>query len=293
MTGTGRQPPSGRVRDPRALELRRRRELDNNNAQVTLAKAKSRGPKGWVSSEDWYHLSARAMQQGGRVLRPGVVEWNAAGRCEAPVPVQIKGLVTDLYGRVEARENGTRTRFLDMEVPCRRCRNCLHRKMLHWMHRASLECEVSPRTWLVTLTFSPHVRALLRLGAIKAVGAEAYEQLSREQRSIRLADQANKFVTLWIKRVRKHTGPGVRYLSVIEKHKDGTPHGHLLVHEARDGQVRHRTLTDEWTYGFSNAKLVEEGPVAARYVSKYLAKDPISRVRASVGYGQTPGQKPS
>jgi len=257
---------------------------------VTLAKAKSRVPKGWISSEDWYFLAAKAMQKGGRIIRPGVVEWNAAGRCENPVPVQLKGLVTDLYGRVEARENGTRTRFLDMEVPCRRCGNCLYRKSLHWMHRSMVECEVSPRTWLVTLTFNATIRAHIRMRAYQAVGGEAWEQLSKEQRSTKLADQANKYVTLWIKRVRKDTGPGVRYISVIELHKDGTPHGHLLVHEAREGQVLHRHLTDQWSYGFSNAKLVEDGPIAARYVAKYLAKSPISRVRASVGYGQTPGQ---
>lgn len=291
MTNSGAEPRS-RSRDPRGALLRRRRELDYNNAQVTRAKAKARGQKGWISSEDWYHLASRAMQHGGRIVRPGVVEWNAAGRCENPVPVQLKGLVTDLYGRVEPRENGTRTRFLDMEVPCRRCRNCLYRKSLHWMHRSMVECEVSPRTWLVTLTFGAMCRAQIRMGALRAVGGEAWGQLSQEQRNTKLADQANKFVTLWMKRVRKHTGPGVRYVSVIELHKDGTPHGHLLVHEARDGQVRHRILTHEWArYGFSNAKLVEEGPVAARYVAKYLAKSPISRVRASVGYGQTPGQK--
>lgn len=222
------------------------------------------------------------------MVTPGVVHWNAAGRCENPQFLTRKALVTDLWGRVEARENGTRTRYLDMEVPCRRCRNCLWRKALHWAHRATLECEVSPRTWLVTLTFGAHVRALIRMRA-EARAGESWNDLSQEQVATKLGDEANKYVTLWMKRVRKHTGPGVRYVSVVEKHKDGTPHCHLLVHEARDGQVRHKTLTREWTYGFSNAKLVEDGPVAARYVAKYLAKSPISRVRASVGYGQTPG----
>lgn len=287
MTNSGAQ-PHARTRDPKSIAQRRRRELDNNNAQVTLAKAKSRARKGWMDSESWYFLARAALDKGGTVIAPGVVHWNASGRCENPQFVERKALVTDLYGRVEARENGTRTRFLDMEVPCRRCRNCLWRKALHWTHRSIAECEVSPRTWLVTLTFNAHMRALIKMRA-EAVAGEDWGALSQEQRTARLGDQANKFVTLWMKRVRKHTGPGVRYVSVIEKHKDGTPHGHLLVHEARDGQVRHRTLTREWTYGFSNAKLVEDGPAAARYVAKYLAKSPITRVRASVGYGQTPG----
>lgn len=290
MTNPGRH-AHARARDPRSIVQRQRRELDNNNAQVTPAKAGARRRNaGFIASEDWYFLSLRALDKGGRIVRPGTIEWNAAGRCEKPVRVELRGVQHDLYGRVEARELQHPTRYLDMEVPCRRCANCLWRKAMHWMHRSSNEIEVSPRTWLVTLTFNATIRARIRMGAIQAVGGKAWEQLSREQRSTKLADQANKYVTLWMKRVRKNTGPGVRYVSVIELHKDGTPHGHLLVHEARENQVLHRHLTDEWTYGFSNAKLVEDGPVAARYVAKYLAKSPITRVRASVGYGQTPGQ---
>lgn len=273
--------------------MRRRRELDNNNAQVTRLKKAARSNRGWISSEDWFYLSRSALERGGRMVRPGVVEWNAASKCENPYRMTLKGLVTDLYGNVEARENGTRTRYLDMDVPCRRCRVCLWKKARHWMYRSMAEIEVSPRTWLVTLTFNAQVRAWINMAAEKAVGGDAWGALSREQRTARQADQANKYVTLWMKRVRKHTGPGVRYVSVVERHKDGTPHCHLLVHEAREGQVKHKHLTSEWTYGFSNAKLVEEGEVAAKYVAKYLAKDPISRVRASVGYGQTPGPIPS
>lgn len=290
MTKSGAQ-PHARTRDPRSIVQRRRRELDNNNAQVTLAKARARKRhSGFIGSEDWWFIATKALDQGGRIVRPGTVEWNVAGKCTAPIHMELRGVQHDLYGHVEARELQHPTRYIDMEVPCRKCANCLWRKALHWMHRSSMEIEVSPRTWLVTLTFNATIRARIRMGAIQAVGAEAFGQLSREQRSKKLADQANKYVTLWMKRVRKDTGPGVRYVSVIELHKDGTPHGHLLVHEAREGQVLHRNLTDQWTYGFSNAKLVEDGPIAARYVAKYLAKSPISRVRASVGYGQTPGQ---
>lgn len=292
MTNAGAERPS---RDPRALSQRRRRELDYNNAQVTARRRAAEVPKnrGFVDSETWFYHARSALERGGRMVRPGVVWWPAAGRCENPIPKTLKGLVTDLYGRTEARESGTRTRFLDMEVPCRRCRNCLWRKALHWKHRSIAEMEQASRTWLVTLTFRPEVRSRMTMAAQAEIGGEAYDQLSREQRSVLLAKHANKLVTLWMKRVREDTGPGVRYVSVVERHKDGSPHCHLLVHEPVGTTVLHKTLTKNWVWGFSNAKLVEDTEVSARYVAKYLAKDPISRVRASVGYGQTPGQIPS
>jgi len=284
--------PHARTRDPRVHSLRRRRELDYNNAQVTAAKAAAERKRfpGYVSSEDWFHLSAAALQRGGRVVRPGVVEWNAAGKCESPFTRTITGLVTDLYGKVEARERGTRTRYLDMQVPCRRCKTCLWNKARHWMHRASLECEIANRTWMMTLTFHPAVRAQMTLRARASAGEEAWTEASREGRANMLAKEAQKYVTLWLKRVRSEAGPGLRILSVTERHKDGFPHCHLLVHEFGT-TVRHATLTRQWVYGFSNAKLVEDTVEGAKYVAKYLAKDPISRVRASVGYGQTPGQQ--
>lgn len=148
------------------------------------------------------------------------------------------------------------------------------------------ESAQSYRSWLVTLTFRPEIRSRMNMAARSAVGGEAWDALSQEQRDAKLADQANKYVTLWLKRVREQSGAGLRYLSVVERHEDGFPHCHLLVHETEvAGPLRHAHLTRQWTYGFSNAKLVENTEIAASYVAKYLAKSPVSRVRASVGYG--------
>ena len=73
-------------------------------------------------------------------------------------------------------------------------------------------------------------------------------------------------------------------LQVVEAHKSGLPHVHLLVHDK--GDTTYRRLTDTWPLGFAHAKLVE-GTAASRYVAKYLAKSALARVRASQGYGST------
>lgn len=92
-------------------------------------------------------------------------------------------------------------------------------------------------------------------------------------------------VTRFIKRVRKQSGVPLRYLLVSEKHEDGFPHFHMLIHE-QAAPVTKRLLEENWRYGFSQFRLVNgNGAKAAWYVSKYLAKDAQTRIRASSRYG--------
>lgn len=143
------------------------------------------------------------------------------------------------------------------------------------------------RTWFVTLTFNQAARARVFWLARQDAGDEWFE-LSQEQRSIHLARAAQEQVTLWIKRVREQSGAGLRYMLVTELHKDGFPHIHALVHEDfGEKRVLHRHLSGAWaSVGFSNAKLCDpDDPTMPAYVCKYLQKDPVTRVRASVGYG--------
>lgn len=279
-----------RSRDPRALSQGAKRRLDYNNAQVTARKraAKPRY-RGWVSRDDWYHVASSALQRGAHMDRPWSVTWNAARRCEAPVFRTLKGAATGSYGEAYGASDHHPTGYLDMWVPCRRCRPCLAKKAAHWRLRAIAEISCSPRTWFGTLTFDAGYRWRIRAAARSAFADHEWASLSREQQGSALAKEANKYLTLWLKRVRSETGAGFRYCTVWELHKDGTPHAHLLLHElAPDLPVRYRVLSRQWVYGFSNLKLVEEGEEAARYVAKYLAKSPLTRVRASVGYGHSP-----
>lgn len=96
-----------------------------------------------------------------------------------------------------------------------------------------------------------------------------------------------RIFTLYAKKVRKSlAGSDVsfKYLQVLEKHQTGLPHVHALFHEVQ-GQLTYRKICDSWTYGFSQAKLVSEDRKAAGYVTKYIAKSSLARVRASLHYG--------
>ena len=89
-------------------------------------------------------------------------------------------------------------------------------------------------------------------------------------------------MTKMFKRLRKD-GYNFRYLYVLEAHKDGYPHVHMLVHEV-SAQIPKRALGAQWPYGFSSFKLVDD-PRAASYITKYLVKDMRSKIRASQKYG--------
>lgn len=148
------------------------------------------------------------------------------------------------------------------------------------------------RTWFGTLTLRPqeHFAALSRVRNRMAKSGEDFDTLSEEARFSALSGEIGKDITLWLKRVRKESGARLRYLLVSEAHKSGLPHFHCLVHEvSAEGPVAERTLRKQWKLGFAQFKLVAQGDETktARYVTKYITKSAITRVRASQGYGQS------
>lgn len=262
----------------------------SNNAQVTAGRDPAAG---YVPPDRFNAIAWRALQEGGRKTGPITWEWNAAAGCEQPVYRLIKSRRTNLFGEVEAVEGQHPTRFLDMHVPCRKCGACLRRKAAHWRLRMIEElrtCDnAGARTWRGTLTLNPHHRALALMMQRKKHSVQEIAAMSPERRTASLANCFQPYVTRYLKRVRAESGAALRYISVTEPHKDGTPHWHMLVHEVLSEQpVRHAVLATQWTHGFSNWKLVDSAGLAAAYPAKYLSKYPASRVRASVGYGQGP-----
>lgn len=89
--------------------------------------------------------------------------------------------------------------------------------------------------------------------------------------------------------------PTFRYVLVLEAHKDGTPHAHLLIYEAKPGLVTKRDIERCWRpRGHVQAKLaraprdaVAPAACAAAYLTKYITKLD-DRVRASQRLGSTP-----
>lgn len=72
---------------------------------------------------------------------------------------------------------------------------------------------------------------------------------------------------------------------MVEAHKSGDPHLHILVHEP-EGPVTKALLEKQWNLGFSHWRLVGADRKAAVYACKYLGKEALTRVRASFRYGQ-------
>jgi hypothetical protein len=161
---------------------------------------------------------------------------------------------------------------------------CLKARAATWAERARVECARAKRTWFVTLTLRPEeqYRALAQ-ARVEGIG---FDDLPEEEQFLRRHRVISRWLTLFIKRVRKASGAKLRYVLVAERHKSGLPHYHLLLHEV-EGAVKHAVLRAQWRLGFMTAKLVPEGDASpARYVSKYLAKAAEARVRASVRYGR-------
>ena len=238
--------------------------------------------------------AAKALDGGGNVhpRKRSTLEWDVAGRCQSPVYREVvarpEPKVVYVH-RTRSAEGGVYT--LELQVRCRKCGPCRKAHAHHWRMRAVSELTMTKgRTWFVTLTLRPDAhfqmasRARLRLAAqgTDFDGLDPANQFAERHREI------SHEITLWLKRVRKESGVQLRYFLVAEAHKSGLPHYHAMVHEPEAGaEVRSRTLSRQWTLGFSQCKLVAEGEEkrTASYVAKYLSKDAISRVRASQGYG--------
>lgn len=141
------------------------------------------------------------------------------------------------------------------------------------------EVENAPRTLLVTLTYSAAARERLAARVTKS-GYGLQDPRRKEGVTKRVLDD----VSASLKRLRaafsKRINAKLRFVAVVEDHKDGSPHVHMLLHtDLLTKEVRKMS----WGNGFIDVRVV--GPDAANYVSKYLTKA-TGGVRASVRYGR-------
>lgn len=241
-------------------------------------------------ADDVRDLALRALDRGAKSSSWFHAEWDLAGNCTAPVPVEKYGRPNDKWAVSGWATDKARNRSpftVTMETRCRRCEACLKARAARWRLRAQAELACAPRTWFGTLTLSPdaHYRALSQARARLATRAVNMVDLTSAELFAERVISVNEWITLWLKRVRKNSGATIRYMIVCEAHKSGLPHFHLLLHE-QEGLVRHAVLKRAWTYGFSDFRLTAaDDRRAAAYVTKYLTKSVMSRVRASIDYG--------
>lgn len=183
------------------------------------------------------------------------------------------------------------TMYLDMHLPCRQCPTCLKQRRNKWVTRMRSEMNDANRTWFGTLTLSPeeHYRAYCE--GMKSLRERGVNSIKPEEELQLRHNVISKWITLWLKRVRK-AGANIRYSLVMEPHKSGLPHYHILIHEPCQ-PVRKALLQSQWKHGFSSFKLVaDDGALkTAFYVGKYLMKSHDARVRASLDYGVSAEQR--
>lgn len=250
-----------------------------DKAQHRLAVAKGLVVKGHSHFTQHHGREAdqvrKALDAGAEIRPGGVVLQDLSGDCESPVYRQV---VSTPAGRGEiVLGQGLNRIWLDRYMRCRKCRSCRKQRQRMWVSRILTETEQANRTWFGTLTLRPEEHYRARCMAQSAGGATSSPEA-----------EISKWITLYFKRLRK-AGYSLRYIVVMERHKSGLPHWHLLVHEVLLKEVPKRVLQAEWPYGFTVFRLVAEPRGAARYVAKYLLKEDtaVARVRASVRYGQT------
>lgn len=157
------------------------------------------------------------------------------------------------------------------------------------------EVREARRTWFATFTLRPEAHYIMQARAMLRAEQRAIvtKELSSDDAIEMQANEVGKEITLFLKRVRKAAGvSSLRYLLVREKHKSGLPHYHALIHESGEVPIRYKVLEDNWNWGFSKFKLLEDER-AATYVTKYLGKSNDGRVRASIGYGRLRPNTPS
>ncbi len=226
---------------------------------------------------------ARKALAGGAILQGArTVVWHIAGRCVEPV-LRVQwtvGAGSHLPGVT-----------VEMYLPCRLCSNCRRHRQMRWTHKAKLECAVAARNWFGTLTFDPDMQMqILHLARSQAQKkSRDFDEGSPREQFIGLVASASRFVTLWLKRVRKLSKAQFRYILVAEPHKSGKPHYHVIIHEKQGSEtIPHRVLTKAWPHGFTKFNLVGDGSPkqTAAYVCKYIGKTAACRVRASLGYGE-------
>lgn len=238
-------------------------------------------------------LANKALLNGALHKTPTTLEWDISENCENPVVRTVYtgncepddgALTPEANQRLGASRE--KRRFIDMTVKCRKCQTCLKNRARLWRRRAQVELKRAPRTWMGTMTVNPHHRVRFKILAGKKLNCNI-DELSEEKCFAAVANEVGKAFTKYLKRIRKAHGANcLRFMLVTERHKDGFPHLHVLIHEV-GAPIKKRSLEKQWPYGFTRFKLCEDHQRASWYVTKYLVKSMMARVRASLRYGPT------
>lgn len=237
--------------------------------------------------EPWLH----ALFEGGGVQNGARIAVDYSRDCSNPVFIELTGSVeakrTRKHGVHRTVTKGNTPMFMDLTARCRKCPECLAAKRWHWCARALAEFAASDRTWFVTLTLAPVHRAKFEAMTERRLskGGTRRRDITDARWFAERSQTIGIEITKMLKRIRKNCAipkGGMAYILVTEAHKDGTPHFHLLIHE-KQATITKVEIQGQWPYGFSKVVLADKS--RAYYVTKYVTKNSLARVRASLNYG--------
>lgn len=256
-------------------------------------------PRTLLYQDRAYRLAQRAMAAGARRTGVRSFHWDISGNCQSPVRWVYEGRPSGRH--IEVRPGTDAPIWIEIDRRCRKCDNCRTMRSNLWKMRAQSELRRASRTWFSTLTLAPEYQVQLTARCRLEAGQQGidFDAQSDAERFAQRVSLLGREVTKYLKRVRKNSGASFRYLVVFEQHDSeetspeyrGLPHVHLLIHELDLAEpVRKKHLKQAWHLGFTSHELAKDGR-AAFYVSKYISKAMLVRVRASIGYGE--GTEPS
>lgn len=237
-------------------------------------------------------LASKALDHGALMRLPGVIEWNAADGCHKPIRKEFEGYVPrTIRAAFAAKHDSINFNRLSvtMKLRCRQCPPCRDGMRAEWQDRADYEIATAPRTWFGTFTLNPsaheHVANQAReYSRRRAIGSFEHLPVSK-QLALRHKMIGHEFQKT-LKRMRR-TGYQFRYLLVMETHESGLPHYHALFHEIHGASpITWSCLSSQWHLGFTKFNLVDDDTPASAYVTKYILKSQIARIRASQNYGR-------
>ena len=182
-------------------------------------------------------------------------------------------------------------RSLAVKFRCRQCPACLKARAVSWAARSRAELQraqaLGLKVWFVTLTVAPGERYRW-LSSLRQTWP-GWDTMKPRDQFAELAKRFKREVRAYLTRMWA-AGWRFRYEMALEHHRDGFPHAHLLmVSSELFAPLTKEACRERWHVGFSKAKLVRwgdgEAAKAAWYVSKYLAKEALTRICASRGWG--------
>src|ERR671921_875546 len=174
-----------------------------------------------------HELAAKALAAGAIQRSATRIVWDVAGSCQSSRIREVYGrpsLDHRFHGVLGAMRTGTLLQ-VDLHVRCRNCKTCLQLRAKLWRNRAEKEFALTTlaggRTWFGTLTLSPKEQLQARYEAIEAFNsgggdpdAASFEGLSEGEQFALVHAQISKKITLYLKRLRKSYGEGLRYVVV-------------------------------------------------------------------------------